>query len=255
MIAGSEFKLKYAGSVFGYAWSVIKPLALFTVLYLVFARVFKLGSISDYYGVSLLIGIVLFGFFSDATSLGMTSLVARESLLRKLVFPRLVIPMAATITAGLTFLVNAVVVAGFVAWEQITPRLDWLLVIPLLVELYGFTLGLALILTTLFVRFRDMGQVWELGAPAPLLRLADHLPDRVPASVRARPRVPQPRSPRCSRTSGRWCSTRTCPGTRSPPREAFETFGRLIPIGIAAATLVVGLLLFKREEPWFAERV
>ncbi len=163
MIAGSEFKLKYAGSVFGYAWSVIKPLALFTVLYLVFARVFKLGSISDYYGVSLLIGIVLFGFFSDATSLGMTSLVARESLLRKLVFPRLVIPMAATITAGLTFLVNSVVVAGFVAWEQITPRLDWLLVIPLLVELYGFALGLALILATLFVRFRDMGQVWELG--------------------------------------------------------------------------------------------
>ncbi len=100
VIAGSEYKLKYAGSVFGYAWSIVKPLALFTVLYLVFARVFKLGTISDYYAVSLLIGIVLFGFFADATSLGMTSLVARESLLRKLVFPRLVIPMAATITAG-----------------------------------------------------------------------------------------------------------------------------------------------------------
>ena len=254
VIAGSEFKLKYAGSVFGYAWSVVKPLALFTVLYVVFARVFKLGSISDYYGVSLLIGIVLFGFFSDATSLGMTSLVARESLLRKLMFPRLVIPMAATITAGLTFLVNAVVVAGFVAWEQVTPRLDWLLVIPLLVELYGFTLGLALILTTLFVRFRDMGQVWELGLQilfyaSPIIYPIGFLPPfardlvflnpftQVLQDIRALVLYPD------------------LPGNTITAAEAFETFGRLIPIGIAAATLVVGLLLFKREEPWFAERV
>ena len=254
VIAGSEFKLKYAGSVFGYAWSVIKPLALFTVLYLVFARVFKLGSISDYYGVSLLIGIVLFGFFSDATSLGMTSLVARESLLRKLVFPRLVIPMAATITAGLTFLVNAVVIAGFVAWEQVTPRLDWLLVIPLLVELYGFTLGLTLILTTLFVRFRDMGQVWELGLQllfyaSPIIYPIGFLPPfardlvflnpftQVLQDIRALVLYPD------------------LPGNTITAADAFETFGRLIPIGIAAATLVIGLLLFKREEPWFAERV
>ena len=162
----------------------------------------------------------------------MTSLVARESLLRKLVFPRLVIPMAATITAGLTFLVNAVVVAGFVAWEQITPRLDWLLVIPLLLELYVFTLGVALILATLFVRFRDMGQVWELGAPAALLRLADHLSDRLPPSVRARPRLPQPvhaGAPGHPRA-------RPLPGParqHDHRRRGIRDFGRLIPIGIA----------------------
>ena len=254
VIAGSEFKLKYAGSVFGYAWSVIKPLALFTVLYLVFARVFKLGSISDYYAVSLLIGIVLFGFFSDATSLGMTSLVARESLLRKLVFPRVVIPMAATITAALTFLVNSVVVAGFVAWEQITPRLDWLLVIPLLVELYSFTLGAALILATLFVRFRDMGQVWELGLQlifyaSPIIYPIGFLPPfardlvflnpftQVLQDIRALVLYPD------------------LPANTITAADAFATFGRLIPIGIALATLAIGLLLFRREEPWFAERV
>jgi ABC-2 type transport system permease protein len=254
VIAGSEFKLKYAGSVFGYAWSVIKPLALFTVLYLVFTRVFRLGSISDYYAVSLLIGIVLFGFFSDATSLGMTSLVARESLLRKLVFPRLVIPMAATITAALTFLVNSVVVVGFVAWEQITPRLDWLLVIPLLAELYCFTLGVALTLATLFVRFRDMGQVWELGLQllfyaSPIIYPIGFLPPfardlvflnpftQVLQDIRALVLYPD------------------LPANTITADQAFETFGRLIPIGIACATLVLGLLLFKREEPWFAERV
>lgn len=254
VIAGSEFKLKYAGSAFGYAWSVAKPLALFTVLYLVFAHVFKLGTISDFYGVSLLIGIVLFGFFTDATSLGMTSLVARESLLRKLVFPRIVIPTAATITAGLTFLVNAVVVAGFVAWKQVTPQLDWLLVIPLLAELYLFTLGVALILATLFVRFRDMGQVWELATQllfyaSPIIYPIGFLPPfarrlvflnpftQVLQDIRALVLYPD------------------LPGNKITAAEAFGSFGRLIPIGIAIATLVVGLALFRREEPWFAERV
>jgi ABC-2 type transport system permease protein len=254
VIAGSEFKLKYAGSVFGYAWSVAKPLALFTVLYLVFARVFKLGTISDYYGVSLLIGIVLFGFFTDATSLGMTSLVARESLLRKLVFPRLVIPTAATITAGLTFLVNAVVVAGFVAWKQVTPQVDWLLVIPLLVELYCFTLGVALILSTLFVRFRDMSQVWELATQllfyaSPIVYPIGFLPPfarklvflnpftQVLQDIRALVLYPD------------------LPGNKITATEAFGAGGRLIPIGIAVLTLVLGLRLFKRDEPWFAERV
>ncbi len=254
MIAGSEFKLKYAGSIFGYAWSIAKPLALFTILYLVFARVFKLGAISDYYAVSLLLGIVLYGFFADATSLGMTSLVARESLLRKLVFPRLVIPMAATVTAGLTFLVNAVVVAGFVAWERVTPRLDWLLVLPLLAELYGFALGLALILATLYVRLRDMGQVWELGLQllfyaSPIIYPIGFLPPfardlvflnpftQVLQDIRALVLYPD------------------LPGNTLTAADAFGTLGHLVPIGIAAATLVVGFLLFKRDEPWFAERV
>ncbi len=254
MIAGSEFKLKYAGSAFGYAWSVAKPLALFTVLYLVFARIFKLGAISDYYAVSLLTGIVLFGFFADATSLGMTSLVARESLLRKLVFPRAVIPMAATITAGLTFLVNAVVVAGFVAWEGVAPRLDWLLLIPLLAELYAFTLGVALVLSALFVRFRDLGQVWELGTQllfyaSPIIYPIGFLPPfardlvflnpftQVLQDIRALVLYPD------------------LPANTITASEAFETFGRLVPITIAGATLLVGLWLFRRDEPWFAERV
>src|SRR3954447_8200803 len=162
VVASAEFKLKYAGSALGYVWSVAKPLALFTMLYLVFGRVFHLGGVSKYYPLSLLIGIVLFNFLSDATVLGMNSIVARESLLRKMSFPRLVIPMAATLTAGITFSVNLTVIAGFIAWNQIAPRPEWLVLIPLLLELYLYALGVALILTTLFVRFRDVGQVWEL---------------------------------------------------------------------------------------------
>src|SRR5262249_15015026 len=108
-------------------------------------------------------GIVLFTFFSDATQMGMWSLVARESLLRKLSFPRLVIPTAATVTAAITFGVNSLVVLVFIAWNGIVPRPGWLLIVPLLLELYLFILGIALILSTLFVRLRDVGQVWELA--------------------------------------------------------------------------------------------
>ena len=94
----------------------------------------------------------------------MSSIVARETLLRKLSFPHLVIPISMTLAAAITFGVNLVVVGVFVAWNQIPPRLDWLLLVPLLLELYVFMLGVALVLATLFVRFRDVGQIWELAA-------------------------------------------------------------------------------------------
>lgn len=254
VIAASEFKLKYAGSALGYVWSVAKPITLFTMLYLVFGRLFGLDELSDYYAVSLLIGIVLFGFFSDATSLAMTSLVARESLLRKLVFPRTVIPVAATLTAALTFAVNTIVVAGFVAWKQVTPRLDWLLLPLLLVELYAFTLGVALILATLFVRLRDIGQVWELalqlfffasaviypiGFLPPFARDIAFLNPftQVLQDIRAIVLYPD------------------VEGNTITASDALGSGGHLLPIAVALATLAVGVAFFQRESPWFAERV
>src|SRR5262245_51760739 len=92
VLAAMDFKLKYSGSALGYVWSVIKPLSIFTVLYLVFAKIFRLGDISEYYPLALLIGIVFYTFLVDATNLAMYSIVSRETLLRKLSFPRLVIP-------------------------------------------------------------------------------------------------------------------------------------------------------------------
>ena len=193
--AHAEYKLKYSGSALGYVWSVLKPLGLFTMLYLVFGNIFKLGTISPYYGLSLLIGIVCWTFFADATSMAMGSLVARESLLRKLSFPRLIIPTSSTLSAAMTFLVNCVVVMVFVTWKQITPRPDWILIIPLLAELYIYTLGVALILSTLFVRLRDIGQVWDLLLQflfyaAPIVYPIGYLPalppeDRLPQPVHA----------------------------------------------------------------------
>jgi ABC-2 type transport system permease protein len=255
VFAAVDFKLKYAGSGLGYVWSVIKPLALFTMLYLVFAKIFRLGQISEYYPLALLIGIVLYTFFADATNLGMTSIVARESLLRKMSFPRLIIPTSVTLAAATTFCVNLVVVGAFIAWNEIPPRLSWLLLFPLLLELYVFTLGVSLILATLFVRFRDIGQVWELATQlllyaTPIIYPVGFLPEWARTLAFLNPITQILQDVRAL------VLYQDLPPNRITAAEALESWGgRFLPIAITFAVFAFGVYLFKREEPTFAERV
>jgi ABC-2 type transport system permease protein len=253
VIVLAEFKLKYSGSALGYLWSVIKPLALFTVLYLVFAHIFRLGAVSEFYGVSLLIGIVFFSFFVDATTQGMVSLVHRESLLRRMRFPRMLIPTAATLTAAMTFGVNLLVVAAFIGWKRIEPQPDWLLLVLLLVELYIFVLGLALALATLFISFRDMGQVWELAAQlmfyaSPIIYPVALLPEWAQKIAFLNPFVQILQDARAL------VFYDEVPANNVTAPDVFGDFGRLIPVAIALAVFALGVALFKRYEPWFAER-
>lgn len=254
VIATAEFKLKYSGSALGYVWSVLKPLALFTLLYLVFGRVFKLNQLSPYYANSLLVGIVLYTFFADATMLGLWSVVARESIIRKLAFPRIIIPTAATLTAAITLAINFSVVFLFVLYKQITPQLNWLLIPLLLVELYAFTLGIALILATLFVRLRDLAQVWELALTlffyaSPIIYPVGYLPPWARRIAFLNPFTQVMQDIRALLFYPDLASNRITAAT------AFGSFGRLIPIGIAIGTLLLGYAYFKHDEPGLAERV
>src|SRR5262249_41224348 len=122
VLASMDFKLKYADSVLGYVWSLVKPMALFLVLYVVFGRFMRLGVGFHGYPIYLLIGVVLWTFFIDATSTTLTSIVARGSLLRRLAFPRLVIPISMTLTSTMTFAVNLIPLAIFIAWNRLIPR-------------------------------------------------------------------------------------------------------------------------------------
>jgi ABC-2 type transport system permease protein len=249
----AEFKLKYAGSALGYVWSVVKPLSLFTVLYLVFGRIFKLDVISEFYALALLIGIVLFSFFADGTSQGMVALVHRESLLRRMRFPRVIIPTAATLTAAMTFGINLMVVAGFVAWQGIVPRLDWVLLLPLLLELYLFTLGTALLLATVFVSLRDMGQVWELGVQLLFYASAIVYPlSSIPHWARELAFLfPFTQVMQDVRALVLYDDTS---GITITAGDTLGELGRLVPIAIALFVFALGVGVFKRHEPWFAER-
>ncbi len=113
-IALSEFKLKFFGSALGYLWQVMRPLLLFGVLYVFFVEVVHVdkapGAAGRFYGAQLLGSIVLFTFFSEATSGSVRSVVDRETLVRKIQFPRLAIPSSIVLLAAFNLALNLVVV-------------------------------------------------------------------------------------------------------------------------------------------------
>jgi ABC-2 type transport system permease protein len=161
-IARNEFKLRFFGSVLGYVWQLVRPLLLFGVLLFVFSHVAKVGSTIPHYAVALLAGIVLFTFFAEATSGAVRSVVDRENLVRKIQFPRLVIPLSIVLIATFNLVLNLVVVAIFALAQGVQPMVSWVeapLIIGLLVL---YCTGLAMLLSALFVHFRDVQPIWEV---------------------------------------------------------------------------------------------
>jgi ABC-2 type transport system permease protein len=253
VIAGAEFKLKYSDSILGYFWSVIKPLSYFAVLWVVFGRFFKLGAAFHEYPLYLIVGLVLWTFFADSTTLTMHSFVSRSSLLRKLAFPRLVVPAAASMVALITFAINITVVGVFVAAQTIRPRLEWLLIPPLLLEFYAVTFAFGLILAVLHVRFRDVGQIWELLSQllffaVPIMYPLGLLPSYARELSLLNPITQVMQDIRSALIA------HPPPGAIITSPDVLGSAGRLYPILIVMILLVLALFLYRREEPWLAER-
>jgi ABC-2 type transport system permease protein len=162
-LAVTDFKLKYQGSVLGYAWSFAKPLLLFLVLYFVFTRFVRIGGDVPNYGLYLLLGIVLWSYFADATLRAMSSIVERADLIRKVYFPRIIIVIATSVSSSLTLLFNLLVVAIFLLVARVPLQLTAPLILLLLAELYVLTLGCSFFLAAVYVRFRDFRHIWEVG--------------------------------------------------------------------------------------------
>jgi ABC-2 type transport system permease protein len=167
-IARNEFKLKFFGSALGYVWQVMRPLLLFTVLYIFFVVISKVGKSGHPgeadYGVQLLGSIVLFTFFGEVTSGAVRSVVDRENLVRKIQFPRLVIPLSITLLGLFNLAMNLVVVFVFALISGIRPMLSWLELPLILVMLVVFSTGVAMWLSAMFVKFRDIQPIWEVFA-------------------------------------------------------------------------------------------
>jgi ABC-2 type transport system permease protein len=164
LMSVTEFRRTYFGTVFGYLWSLVRPLMLFGVLLFVFTQVFKVGSSLDDYPVLLLLGIVQFTFFQEATTAAVTSVVAQEGVVRKTQFPRLVIPLATVLTAFFNFCLNLVIVLVFVLAWGVEPMWTWLLFPLAVAALFVFTAAVSMILSVLFVRFRDVAIIWTVVA-------------------------------------------------------------------------------------------
>lgn len=163
IIAASDFKLRFFGSALGYLWQLVRPLLLFSVLYVVFTEVVRLGGDVERYPVALLLGIVLFTFVSESSGGAVTSLVDRESLIRKVEFPLLAVPLASVLTALFNVALNlgAVIVFLLIAGGEV--RWSWL-ELPLLVAgLAALVTGLGMLLSALYVRYRDVKPIWEVA--------------------------------------------------------------------------------------------
>jgi ABC-2 type transport system permease protein len=165
-IARNEFKLRFFGSVLGYLWQLMRPLLLFGVLYVFFTKVAKVNNSAtpgqQHYGAQLLGSIVLFTFFGEATGGAVRSVVDRETLVRKIQFPRMVIPLSIVLLALFNLALNLIVVLGFALIEGVHPMLSWL-ELPLIVGMLAvFSTGIAMLLSALFVTLRDIQPIWEV---------------------------------------------------------------------------------------------
>lgn len=161
-LVATDFKLRYKGSVLGYVWSLLRPLALFAVLYIVFIYFLRFGKDIPHFAVSLLLGVVLWNYFTEVTSQGLSAIVSKGDLMRKLSFPRYVIVIAGSFSALINLAINLVVVGIFIVINGVQLTWSALWIIPLVAELFILGLAIAFLLSALYVRFKDISYIWEV---------------------------------------------------------------------------------------------
>ena len=252
-LAVLEFKLRFFGSVLGYFWQLMRPLMLFGILYAVFTQFVRLGEGVDFYPAILLTGVVLYTFFADATSGSVTAVLDRENLVRKVQFPRLVVPLSVILLAYFNLTLNLLAVLVFVLATGVDPRLEWLALPLMLFPLGAFAGGLAMLLSALYVRFRDLKPIWEVIVQiafyaSPILYVVEMLPSLTlqhvvvwfnPLAtilVQARHSLIDENAPNSWDAAG-----------------GFEYL--LIPGAIVVALLALGFWVFNREAPRIAEEL
>ncbi len=191
--------------------------------------------------------------FLDAVSAMLPSIVEGGATLRRLAFPPIMIPLSASVAIGITFCVNVSAFAVFAAIQSVQPRIEWLLVPPLLAELYLFTVSLGLLLSALYVRFRDIGQIWELAAQLLFFASAIFypigiLPDWAQKVAFLNPFVQVMQDIRHAVLGGA-----RGPNDLTAASVFASAGGRLVPISIVALVLVAALVFFRREGRYFAD--
>jgi ABC-2 type transport system permease protein len=250
LISLNEFRKTFFGSILGYLWSLMRPLMLFAVLYVVFTKIVKFGNV-PHYTVLLLFNIVLFGYFQEATGGAVGSVLAQEGIVRKTQFPRLVIPLSPGLVALFTLGLNMVAVLVFILASGIAPMWTWLLFPLVLVPLLVFSAGLSLLLSALNVRFRDVGIIWVVVAQAlfyasPVIYPIDY--EGIPPALH-KVLLINPLTPILTQAR-HWIIDPSAPGAVA----AAGGWLHLLPsIAAFAVVCAAGVWVFRREAPKIAE--
>jgi ABC-2 type transport system permease protein len=251
LMSATEFKRTYFGTVLGYLWSLVRPLLLFAVLLFVFTQIFRVGSGVPNYPVMLLLGIVVFSFFQEASTNAVTAVVSQEGVVRKTQFPRLVIPLSVVVTGVFNLCVNLIVVFAFILAWGVDPTWTWLLFPVALLVLFAFTAGVSMMLSALYVRYRDVAIIWSVLASVlfygtPILYPIEIVPDRYQSLLLLNPLAPIFEQIRV------WVIDPSAPTAV----EAAGSAAALIPAAaIFVAVCALGVWVFAREAPRIAEEL
>jgi ABC-2 type transport system permease protein len=251
-IALTDFKLRFFGSMLGYLWQLLRPLLLFGVLYFAFTKFVRVGTKVPHYPVVLLTNIMLYTYFVEGTS-AVSSLVDRENLIRKVEFPRLAVPVAAVLTATFNLALNSVVILVFALANGVPVRASWLEALPLVAALALLAVGLAMLLSALYVRYRDVKPIWDVvlqilfyGTPIIYAIESIHASQAVREVIMASPlaaileqvrhAVIDPHAPSAAAALG-------------------SDVRLLIPVVIGAVVVLAGWVVFTRSAPDLAEKL
>jgi ABC-2 type transport system permease protein len=252
LISSTEFKRTYFGTVLGYFWSLMRPLLQFAVLLFVFTKIIRIGSSVPNYPVLLLFNIVIFTFFQDATSAAVTSVLGQEGIVRKTQFPRLVIPLSVVLTALFNFGLNLIAVFGFILIYGVEPTWHWLLLPVILAPLFMLTTAVAMLLSALNVRFRDVAIIWTVLAQvlfygSPILYTINTAPEEFRSLLLLNPLA------LIFTQADAWIIDPNTPGVPGVVSAA-GGFVHLLPaIAIFVVTCVAAVWVFHREAPRIAE--
>jgi ABC-2 type transport system permease protein len=246
----SDFKLKFYGSALGYLWQLVRPLLLFGILLFVFTNFIKFGKV-PHYEVLLLLSIVLYSFVAEGVSNAVDSVVAREPLVRKIQFPRLVIPSTVVATAFLNLLLNLVVVFIFAAIRSAWPQWEWLELPLIILLMVLLTSGIAMLVSSLYVRYRDVKPITDVFLQAlfygtPIFYPVEHIePTLRHLLVMLNPFAAIIQTAKHA----------FVPSAMTASEAAGGTLNLLVPLAIIVGTFALGFYVFNKQAPRIAEEL
>jgi len=250
-LVASDFKLRYQNSVLGYVWSLLRPLLLFGTLYVVFVYVFKINKDNTIpnFPSYLLLGVIVWTFFTEATMSGLNAITGRSDLVKKVSIPKYTMVVSTTVSAFVNFTLNLLVLAIFIVVGRVDIRASALLFPFLVVELLMFSMGLSFLLSALFVKFRYMSYIWEvtlqmLFYATPILYLMQMVPHNLAKIMSLNPLAQIIQDMRAVLITPETLTT----------KEVFASqVGRIVPALIVVVVLVFSVWYFKRSASSFAE--
>lgn len=250
----TDFKLRYQGSVLGYLWALLRPLMMFAILYMVFAKLLKFGNDIPHYPVYLLCGTTMWSFFTECTSQGIQAIVVRGDLIRKISFPKYIVVVSATLTAVINMLINLVVVIIFALINGVEPSWTWLLVPLSLLELYILSLGISFLLGAINVRYRDITSIWDVIIQALFYAVPIIYPISMVASssiVAAKVLLLNPIAQAIQDVRHNLIT----PETITTWNYVDNSFLQILPIILIIIVMILAALYFRKKSKFFAEEI